>query len=144
MEKLCKLRNERARWFQARQTSSTLEECRRRLQQHLQTHYLQHPPPASHSTATRVTLGHLEKEEGEGEEEVSNSVTAQGGGVSEPEIMGGSEGVERYVFSRPWHLAVMGWDCHSECKYSCMTMHVETRIEAGQRVQQYYGKWPFR
>ena len=54
------------------------------------------------------------------------------------------KGVERFFFSRPWYLRAMGWDCVSECGYTCMTMHVEIRVAEGQRVQQYHGKWPFR
>eukprot|EP00904_Undaria_pinnatifida_P000889 jgi/Undpi1/10800/HiC_scaffold_3.g01329.m1 len=62
---------------------------------------------------------------------------------------GGGEGrggsvVDRYAHSPPWHLRAMGWDCVSECGYQCMTMHVELRIRAGEPVQQYHGKWPFR
>lgn len=38
----------------------------------------------------------------------------------------------------------MGWDCESECGYTCMTMHVEARIERGLSMLQYHGKWPFR
>ena len=70
---------------------------------------------------------------------------ANGGSLSTG-ASGGHEdkGVERFLFSRPWYLRAMGWDCVSECGYSCMTMHVEMRVAEGQRVQQYHGKWPFR
>ncbi|CAM9629475.1 unnamed protein product [Ectocarpus sp. 13 AM-2016] len=38
----------------------------------------------------------------------------------------------------------MGWDCESECKHTCMNLHVESRLAAGGDIWQYYGKWPFR
>ncbi|CAM9427530.1 unnamed protein product [Ectocarpus sp. 4 AP-2014] len=52
--------------------------------------------------------------------------------------------VDRYVHNPPWHLRVMGWDCESECKHTCMNLHVESRLAAGGDIWQYYGKWPFR
>ncbi|KAL7748642.1 hypothetical protein RI367_006053 [Sorochytrium milnesiophthora] len=40
-------------------------------------------------------------------------------------------------------LKLTGWTCMDDCKYTCM-MRIETaRDEAGARLQQYYGKWPF-
>lgn len=52
--------------------------------------------------------------------------------------------VDRYVHEPPWYLRAMGWDCESECRHTCMNLHVEARMAWGDRMLQYYGKWPFR
>lgn len=35
------------------------------------------------------------------------------------------------------------WDCEADCKYNCMRSDLATIRAAGERVVQYYGKWPF-
>lgn len=50
----------------------------------------------------------------------------------------------KLTYSPSLSLRVMGWDCESECGYTCMTQHVESRVRKGMPVFQYHGKWPFR
>lgn len=40
-------------------------------------------------------------------------------------------------------MALMGWNCLSNCKYDCMWHIVEEDRAAGLRTFQYHGKWPF-
>lgn len=42
-----------------------------------------------------------------------------------------------------WLLRLSAWDCEADCKYSCMRSDLATIRAAGERVVQYYGKWPF-
>lgn len=36
------------------------------------------------------------------------------------------------------------WDCMSECDYVCQQMITEDRIQRGEEILQFHGKWPFR
>lgn len=89
-----------------------------------------------------LPVGDAETARDGGERGVAGGEGMEGEGVGEEGGQGGV--VDRYVHSPPWHLKMMGWDCESECGYTCMTLHVESRIAAGERVLQYHGKWPFR
>ncbi|KAJ7700820.1 Per1-like protein [Mycena rosella] len=40
-------------------------------------------------------------------------------------------------------LRLTGWTCEDDCKYSCMQDITSRNIKLGDRVHQYYGKWPF-
>eukprot|EP00039_Didymoeca_costata_P012677 m.183616 g.183616 ORF g.183616 m.183616 type:complete len:331 (+) comp15547_c0_seq2:4167-5159(+) len=41
-------------------------------------------------------------------------------------------------------LQCFGWSCESECKYRCMWVIEEKKLQKQQKVVQYYGKWPFK
>lgn len=43
----------------------------------------------------------------------------------------------------PLSLRLAKWTCEDNCKYNCMHTVTTREIASGQRVQQYYGKWPF-
>lgn len=40
-------------------------------------------------------------------------------------------------------LRASGWSCLADCKYTCMRTDLTSIREAGEKVVQYYGKWPF-
>ncbi|TPX30888.1 hypothetical protein SmJEL517_g05661 [Synchytrium microbalum] len=40
-------------------------------------------------------------------------------------------------------LELLRWSCHDNIKYECMHAITDYRIKDGQKVLQYYGKWPF-
>ena len=42
-----------------------------------------------------------------------------------------------------WALRVTCWSCTDDCNYECMHKITDIEIQAGARIQQYYGKWPF-
>ena len=42
-----------------------------------------------------------------------------------------------------WLLRATAWTCDADCKYSCMRTDLATIKAAGERIVQYYGKWPF-
>ena len=35
------------------------------------------------------------------------------------------------------------WSCEADCKYHCMFENVRERVDNGENIVQYYGKWPF-
>jgi hypothetical protein len=41
------------------------------------------------------------------------------------------------------HRRLLLWTCPSECDYTCQQIITAQRIESGQPVVQFYGKWPF-
>jgi hypothetical protein len=41
-------------------------------------------------------------------------------------------------------LRILLWDCPSNCKYECMHQVTREYKQQGQKVLQYYGKWPFK
>ena len=43
----------------------------------------------------------------------------------------------------PLALRLTRWSCEDDVKYACMHAVVDQAVERGDRVQQYYGKWPF-
>ncbi|PPQ71700.1 hypothetical protein CVT24_007897 [Panaeolus cyanescens] len=40
-------------------------------------------------------------------------------------------------------LRLTQWTCLDDCKYKCMHEITDKAVELGERVHQYYGKWPF-
>ncbi|KAJ7778799.1 Per1-like protein [Mycena maculata] len=50
-------------------------------------------------------------------------------------------GVNRVPLSFP--LRLTWWTCEDDCKYTCMNEITSRNIRLGDRVHQYYGKWPF-
>lgn len=76
-------------------------------------------------------------------------VTGETGGLSGIEVVESGPrskegGVDAYAHSPERYLRWMGWDCVSECQYSCMTLHTDWRVSKEWKVLQYYGKWPFK
>ncbi|CAM9962872.1 unnamed protein product [Pylaiella littoralis] len=67
---------------------------------------------------------------------------AIGAGMKAP--IAAADEFDWYAHQPPWYLRAMGWDCVSECRHTCMNLHVEARVASGDRMLQYYGKWPFR
>jgi len=47
------------------------------------------------------------------------------------------------TYKMPISLRLTRWTCTDDCKYRCMHQITERDVQAGKRVQQYYGKWPF-
>jgi hypothetical protein len=47
------------------------------------------------------------------------------------------------AYDPPLALQLTRWSCTDDCKYHCMHSIADHGLESGQRVQQYYGKWPF-
>ncbi|EMD34324.1 hypothetical protein CERSUDRAFT_86447 [Gelatoporia subvermispora B] len=43
----------------------------------------------------------------------------------------------------PLALRFTQWTCADDCKYNCMHLITDHAVEAGARIHQYYGKWPF-
>ncbi|KAI8047994.1 Per1-like-domain-containing protein [Syncephalis plumigaleata] len=43
----------------------------------------------------------------------------------------------------PWYLRVLHWTCPDDCRYECQHTITAARLERGEPVLQYYGKWPF-
>ncbi|KAI0823910.1 Per1-like protein [Trametes gibbosa] len=43
----------------------------------------------------------------------------------------------------PLALQLTGWTCADNCKYECMHLITDRAIQHHERVQQYFGKWPF-
>ncbi|CAN6654184.1 protein Per1p [Trichomonascus vanleenenianus] len=43
----------------------------------------------------------------------------------------------------PTHLKFLLWDCPQDCDYVCQRGITAQRIESGQEVVQFHGKWPF-
>ncbi|KAI0345001.1 Per1-like protein [Trametopsis cervina] len=43
----------------------------------------------------------------------------------------------------PLALRITGWTCLDNCKYFCMHRITTEAIQAGTRIHQYHGKWPF-
>lgn len=44
----------------------------------------------------------------------------------------------------PWGLsAFLFWDCISDCDYQCQQIITKSRIEDGEEILQFHGKWPF-
>ena len=41
----------------------------------------------------------------------------------------------------PWYLRLSGWDCWSECQYNCMHKIHKERVESGEIIVQFFGKW---
>lgn len=46
-------------------------------------------------------------------------------------------------YTQPLALRLTRWTCTDDCKYTCMHETTAHDIARGDRVQQYYGKWPF-
>lgn len=42
-----------------------------------------------------------------------------------------------------WLLRLTMWSCEADCKYTCMRSDLDGIKAAGEKVVQYYGKWPF-
>lgn len=40
-------------------------------------------------------------------------------------------------------LKLTGWNCSDDCKYRCMRLDVDDLRKTGDKIVQYYGKWPF-
>lgn len=95
----------------------------------------------AHEDATKPAAGKQQKADGSRELlRASEEETIDAGGRGQGE--GRAEPVVTYF--PPLYLRLMGWDCWSECAYTCMTMHVEQTVSTGQTMLQYNGKWPFR
>lgn len=45
--------------------------------------------------------------------------------------------------SLPWYLRLLGWDSNSDCDYRCQHVVTFNRLERGESVVQFHGKWPF-
>jgi post-GPI attachment to proteins factor 3 len=45
--------------------------------------------------------------------------------------------------TKPLSLRLTGWTCMDDCKYDCMHKMTGNNIAWGQKIHQYYGKWPF-
>ncbi|ORZ20335.1 Per1-like protein [Absidia repens] len=43
----------------------------------------------------------------------------------------------------PLQLQLFFWSCKENCQYECMHAITDKAIEHGEKVLQYYGKWPF-
>ncbi|KAI0539936.1 Per1-like-domain-containing protein [Xylaria digitata] len=43
----------------------------------------------------------------------------------------------------PLHHRLLFWTCAQECDYTCQHITTTRRVEAGQSVTQFHGKWPF-
>lgn len=43
----------------------------------------------------------------------------------------------------PLTLRLARWTCADNCKYTCMHDITHRDVQKGDKVQQYYGKWPF-
>ncbi|KAH7137309.1 Per1-like-domain-containing protein [Dactylonectria estremocensis] len=43
----------------------------------------------------------------------------------------------------PLHHRLLLWNCASECRYACQHIVTGRRIDAGAKIVQFYGKWPF-
>ncbi|KAI9596622.1 Per1-like protein, partial [Syncephalis fuscata] len=43
----------------------------------------------------------------------------------------------------PWYLRALRWTCPDDCRYQCQHTITAARVERGEPVLQYYGKWPF-
>lgn len=49
----------------------------------------------------------------------------------------------KFDLTIPFHLAVLFWDCKSNCDYQCQRIITKERKDRGDEVYQFYGKWPF-
>lgn len=50
----------------------------------------------------------------------------------------------RHDLNQPLHLALLGWTCRDECNYWCMWSTVDQFVNVyGNKVPQFFGKWPF-
>lgn len=57
------------------------------------------------------------------------------------------EAFENGPFQRPplpLHLRALLWTCEQNCDYQCQQIVTKERIENGEEVLQFHGKWPFR
>jgi post-GPI attachment to proteins factor 3 len=43
----------------------------------------------------------------------------------------------------PLALQITRWTCTDDCKYGCMHAITDQAIQQGDRIEQYFGKWPF-
>ncbi|KAI7827255.1 Per1-like-domain-containing protein [Kickxella alabastrina] len=43
----------------------------------------------------------------------------------------------------PFHLRLLQWTCESNCDYKCQRQIARAAQQAGRKVHQYHGKWPF-
>ncbi|RKP27101.1 Per1-like-domain-containing protein [Syncephalis pseudoplumigaleata] len=43
----------------------------------------------------------------------------------------------------PWYLRLLHWTCPDDCRYHCQHSITAARLERGEPVLQYHGKWPF-
>ncbi|KAF2968129.1 hypothetical protein GQX73_g5441 [Xylaria multiplex] len=43
----------------------------------------------------------------------------------------------------PLHHRLLFWTCAQECDYTCQHITTTRRVESGQSVTQFHGKWPF-
>jgi post-GPI attachment to proteins factor 3 len=43
----------------------------------------------------------------------------------------------------PFYLRVLQWDCHQDCDYKCQQHITGERVEKGEEIYQFHGKWPF-
>ncbi|KAI0817961.1 Per1-like-domain-containing protein [Xylaria sp. FL0064] len=43
----------------------------------------------------------------------------------------------------PLHHRLLFWTCAQECDYTCQHITTARRLEAGQPITQFHGKWPF-
>lgn len=41
------------------------------------------------------------------------------------------------------HLKLLLWDCKSNCDYQCQRIITRERVQQGEEVLQFHGKWPF-
>ena len=41
-----------------------------------------------------------------------------------------------------FHLRLFGWNPQDDCRYNCMFIHTQERMENGLHILKYYGKWP--
>uniref|UniRef100_A0A060T776 Post-GPI attachment to proteins factor 3 n=1 Tax=Blastobotrys adeninivorans TaxID=409370 RepID=A0A060T776_BLAAD len=53
-----------------------------------------------------------------------------------------SSGMDAQV-SLPLHLRLLFWTCDQNCDYTCQRVITHDRIQNGQPILQFHGKWPF-
>lgn len=43
----------------------------------------------------------------------------------------------------PFHLRMLLWDCELNCDYQCQQIITKERVDIGEEIYQFHGKWPF-
>jgi len=54
-----------------------------------------------------------------------------------------SRGLAQWTARQPRLEALLGWTCRDDCRYVCMWFTVDQFLQAGRKVPQFHGKWPF-
>ena len=49
----------------------------------------------------------------------------------------------KFALQQSFHMKLLSWDCHEECKYNCMWSTIDKFKIANLSIPQFYGKWPF-